>query len=340
MIVIASQDRQHSSLTRRRFFVVAGAVGLGAGLAACGAGPEEGSSGTGSWEFADGLGETLRLNDTPSRVVAFTGSAGALADYGVRERIVGIFGEASSEQLLGELDTVDVTVIGDAWGEFDLEKYATLEPDLLVTDSYVPERLWYVPDDNLTKIRSANPNVVAVEIANQRLLDIIERYRSLAEALGADTTSAAVAAAEQRFADAAQAVRDAVAARPGLRVLAASANPQLFYVSDPRVSADLRFFTELGVDLVVPDQVDPGGFFQSLSWETADRYDADVILLDDRSIGMSPQALAEQTVWRGLPAVRAGQVAPWSPVFRFSHAATAPLLERLAATIRDANKVI
>lgn len=334
MIAIATQDR-HRTLTRRTFFVVAGL----AGLAACADDTGGGPAGTGNWEFADGLGGTVRLDETPSRVVTFTGSAGALADYGVRERIVGVFGEASDPALSGELDTTAVTVLGDAWGQFDLERYATLEPDLLVTDSYVPDRLWYVPDDNLSRIRSANPNVVAIQIGHRRLPEIIDQYRSLAAALGADTAARAVTAAEQRFADAAQAVREAVAANPGVRVLAASASPQLFYVSDPRASADLSYFTELGVAVVVPDQVDPGGFFQSLSWEEADRYPADVILLDDRGSALQPPALAERAIWRGLPAVRGGQVAPWSPVFRFSHAATAPLLERLATAIRDAKPV-
>lgn len=122
-------------------------------------------------------------------------------------------------------------------------------------------------------------------------------------------------------------------------MLAASASPELFYVSDPRASADLRYFTELGVEFVVPDQVDLGGYFQSLSWEIADRYPADLILLDDRSTSLPPDALTGRPVWRGLPAVAAGQVASWSPIFRFSHAATAPLLERLAATIRESRKV-
>lgn len=284
--MIANQDRQDRTLSRRRFFAVAGAVGMSASLTACGGGTDDGRDDTGSWEFPDGRGGTVRTEATPRRVVAFTGSAGALVDYGVREPIVGIFGEAHARDMLGDLDPDSVTIVGDAWGQFDIEKYATLEPDLLVTDSYVPGRLWYVPDDNLSKIESANPNLIAVEIGGQRLPDIIARYRALAAALGAATATPAVAAAEQRFAAASHAVRDAVAARPGLRVLAASATPELFYAS-----------------------------------------------------GLQPAALADRPVWRSLPAVTAGQVVPWSPIFRFSHAATAPLLERLATTIRDAKKV-
>lgn len=338
-IVIANENRHDRVLSRRRLFAVAGMAGVSAGLLACGGGPDDAPDSAEDWEFPDGRGGTVRSGATPSRVVAFTGSAGALADYGVRGRIVGVFGEAHAPHLRGDLDPASVAVVGDAWGEFDIEKYATLEPDLLVTDSYVPGRLWYVPDENLTKIESANQNVVAMEVSGRSLPEIIAQYRALAEALGADTAAPAVTAAQQRFLAASQAVRDASAARPGVRVLAASASPELFYVSDPRASADLRYFTELGVEFVVPERVDAGGYFQSLSWETADRYAADVILLDDRSTGLQPNALADRPVWRSLPAVAAGQVVSWSPIFRFSPAATAPLLERLAATIRDARTV-
>ena len=36
----------------------------------------------------------------------------------------------------------------NAWGEFSVEKYAGLRPDLLVTHMYDPGALWYVPDES------------------------------------------------------------------------------------------------------------------------------------------------------------------------------------------------
>ncbi|WP_280235145.1 ABC transporter substrate-binding protein [Nocardia cyriacigeorgica] len=322
---------------------MAGIVGVGAALAACGAGSEDEQSGDG-WTFTDDRGNAVTLGATPSRVVAFTGSAGALADYGVREPLVGIFGDVEAGKgtpraLAGDLNVDELTVVGDDWGQFDIEKYALLEPDLLVTDTYVPDRLWYIPDDSRQKIESANPNVIAIAIADRGLPAIIGRYEELAAALGADLTAEPVVAATARFTAAAQSVRDAVARRPGIRVLAASATSATFYVSDPRTSADLKYFAELGVELIIPDAVDDGGYFQSLSWEAADRYPADLILLDSRSSAMQPDALAANSVWRSLPAVQAGQVAPWNPVFRFSHAGAAPLLEDLGVVLDRANRL-
>ncbi|WP_280385735.1 ABC transporter substrate-binding protein [Nocardia wallacei] len=327
-------------LTRRGLFAAAGATTVAAALAACGRSPDE-ATGSGDWSFTDDRGKVLRANGIPSRVVAFTGSAAALADYGVAPRIAGVFGDVTAangakSELAGDLNLDELTVLGNAWGDFHLEKYASLEPDLLVTDMYVPDQLWYVPEDSRSKIESINPNVAAIAVAAQPLPVTIGRYEQLATALGADPNAPAVVRARDRFTAAGQAVREAIAQRPGLRVLAASAAPDTFYVSDPRASADLRYFRELGVDLVVPERVDSQGFYESLSWENADKYPADLILLDGRSSALQPDALAGKPLWRTLPAVRAGQITPWSTVFRFSYAGVAPLLERLATALRSA----
>ncbi|RDI55808.1 ABC transporter substrate-binding protein [Nocardia mexicana] len=327
-------------LTRRGLFAAAGVTTVAAVLAACGRAPDD-ATGSGDWSFTDDRGKTLRANGIPSRVVAFTGSAAALADYGVAHRIAGVFGDATAangakSELAGDLDLNNLTVLGNAWGDFPLEKYAALEPDLLVTDTYTPDQLWYIPDDSRSKIESINPNIAAIAVARQPLPVTIGRYEQLATALGGDPNAPAVAQARARFTAAGQAVRDAVAQRPGLRVLAASAAPDTFYVSDPRASADLRYFQELGVDLVVPERVDSQGFYESLSWENADKYRADLILLDGRSNALQPDALAGKPLWRTLPAVRSGQITPWSTVFRYSYAGVAPLLERFAAALRSA----
>ena len=43
----------------------------------------------------------------------------------------------------------------------------------------------------------------------------------------------------------------------------------LFYVSNPDVSPDLKYYRdEIGLDIVTPKNPDEGGYFESLSWET------------------------------------------------------------------------
>ena len=121
--------------------------------------------------------------------------------------------------------------------------------------------------------------------------------------------------------------------------MAASGSPDLFYVSDPSANADLRYFKELGVDIVVPKKLSKQGFFEELSWENADKYKADVIMLDNRTQALQPKALTSKPTWSDLPAVKADQVTTWDAEPRFSYAGAAPLLEKLAKAIEDAKKV-
>ncbi|WP_405496203.1 ABC transporter substrate-binding protein [Nocardia sp. NBC_00511] len=294
-----------------------------------------------AWRYTDDRGVELGLAARPSRIVAFTGSAAVLADYGLQDRLVGVFGDATTasgarSELAGNLDLGRVRVLGNRWGEFDVERYAMLEPDLLVTDTYGDGALWYVPDDRKTKLLTVNPNVVAIAAAHRSMPLTIERYAQLAQGLGADLGAPAMVSDRDRFEAASSAVRAAATANPGVRVLAASGAPNLLYIADPRISSDLGYFRELGVNIVVPDKVDAGGTFEALSWENADKYQADLILLDDRSTALQSDALAANPVWRSLPAVRDNRITPWSPVYRFSHPGTTPLLERLATALRPA----
>lgn len=339
----------NASMSRRGLFAAGGAAALTALLAACGSGSPAASGASGaapspaSWSFADDRKETVTTGAAPSRVVAFTGTAAALADFGVADKIVGVFGETkradgTPDPQAGDLDVNRVEILGNVWGEFNIEKYAALRPELLVTHMFDPGALWYVPDESKDKIVKLAPTV-AINVARVPMTQPIERYAALAEALGADLNAPKVAQAKARFEAAAESVRKAVAENPGLKVMAASGSPDLFYVSNPKVNGDLMYFAELGVDIVQPDKLDTGGYYENLSWENAGKYDADLILLDNRSTALQPKDLTSKPAWKKLPAVEANQVAAWDPVPRFSYAGAAPLLENLATAIKNAKKL-
>ncbi|GAB3850214.1 ABC transporter substrate-binding protein [Dactylosporangium cerinum] len=330
-------------LSRRRLLTGAGTLGLGALLAACGDDSGSGSAAAsgGPWEFTDDRGTKVTAATRPSRVVAYVGSAAALRDFGVDAQVLGTFGpsksaDGSKDPLAGDLDVNRLTSLGNAWGEFNIEKYAALKPDLLVTNMYEPDALWYVPDDSRDKILAFAPSVGLSVSGGVTLLQVIERYAALAKSLGADPSAST--AAKARFDTASEAVRTAVKANGGLKVLAASASPDLLYVSTPKAYADLSYYKELGVDVITPANV-TGGFFENLSWETADRYAADVILLDSRTSALQPKDLATKPTWAALPAVKAGQLVPWLSEPRFSYAGCAGALETLAKALTSAKKV-
>ncbi|GAB3880546.1 ABC transporter substrate-binding protein [Microbispora camponoti] len=336
----------NSPMSRRGLFAAGGSAVLTLALAACGSSdpaPSTAGQSAKSWSFTDDRKETVTAGAAPSRVVAFTGTAAVLADYGLQQKVVGVFGETkradgSPEPQAGDLDVNKVTILGNVWGEFNIEKYAALRPELLVTHMYDPGALWYVPDESKDKIVKLAPTV-AVSVARVPMTEPIERYAALAESLGADLTAPKVAEAKARFEAAAESVRKAVADNPGIKVLAASGSPDVLYVSNPEVNTDLMYFTQLGVDVVKPEKPGDGGYYENLSWENADKYDADLILLDNRGTALQPKDLTSKPSWAKLPAVGAGQVVGWDPVPRFSYAGAAPILENLASAIRNAKKL-
>ncbi|MFC7221352.1 ABC transporter substrate-binding protein [Streptomyces polyrhachis] len=338
------------NLTRRGLLAAGGALGLTTLLAACG--DEEGGMGgtdkgaanspaAGPWSFTDDRGEKLELKAAPTGIVAFVGTAAALHDYGVR--VKGVFGptktkDGKADVQAGDLDVDKVEILGNVWGEFNIEKYAALAPEVLITGMYDKGALWYVPDESKGKIFKLAPTI-ALMVARSSMPAVLQRHAELAESLGADLKAAKAVEAKARFEKAAGELRSAAKSNPGIKVLVASGSADLLYVSTPEPSADLRYFKELGVEFVIPDKVDDAGWFEGLSWENADKYPADVILLDNRTGTLQPAQLGEKPTWEKLPAVKAGQVVARVTEPIFSYAKCAPILEDLAKAIRDAKKV-
>ncbi len=329
-----------AALSRRGLFAACGTLGIAGLVSACGESSGD-DSGGGSWTFEDDRGETVEIDGLPSKIVAFIGTAAVLADYGVE--CVGVFGPTTTEDgepdvQAGEVDVDSVEVLGNAWGEFSVEDYAALEPDVLISSMYEEDTLWYVPEESADEILAIAPSI-GLDVVKASLPEALERHAELAEALGADLDSDKANEDKQRFDDAVEALREAAGENGDIAVLACSGDPDLFYASDPEASIDLRYFQELGVNLIVPENLDEGGFFESLSWENADKYDADILFVDNRSSALQPEDMAAKPTWNELPAVEADQVIPWVSEPRFSYAGCAPLLEELTEAIRNVEKV-
>ncbi|MFI0190135.1 ABC transporter substrate-binding protein [Streptomyces sp. NPDC017082] len=339
-------------LTRRGLLAAGGVLGLGAALAACGDGEgKDGGSGAGSgagasgpWSFEDDRGTTVKLDKVPANIVAFTGVGAALYDYGIQ--VKGVFGPTrtsagKADVQAGDMDISKVTVLGNTWGQFSIEKYASLAPDVLITTMFDGAgTLWYVPEESKDKIARLAPSV-GVSVYDRQLTRPLQRVWDLAESLGADMKAAKVTDAKKRFEAAAARLRAAAKAKPGIRVMAGSASDQLFYVSGSNLSVDLEYFKALGVNFVEPlesAKKQGGGWYESLSWENVDKYPADIIMLDDRTSAIQPADITKAT-WKKLPAVKAGQVIPRSPEPILSYDKCVPLLTHLAEALEKAEKV-
>ncbi|MEV0452173.1 ABC transporter substrate-binding protein [Streptomyces sp. NPDC050600] len=339
-------------LTRRGLLAAGGALGLVVTLTACGGDGKAGDSSAkssekaGPWKFTDDRGTVVEAKTTPKNIVAFTGTAAALKDFGVE--VKGVFGPTTVKDpktgavtpdvQAGDLDINKVKVIGNVWGEFKIEEYLKLQPELLITDMWEKNDLWYVPAEQKDKILKVAPSV-ALWAADQSMPAVLQRHADLAASLGADVNTAQIKADKARFEAAAERVRKAAQGKKDIKVLIGSGSPDLFYVSTPVRPTDTLFFKELGVNIVTPTKLDQAGWFEGLSWENVDKYKADIIMLDNRTSALQPEALKAKPTWAALPAVKAGQVIPRVTEPIYSYAKCAPLLEDLAKALENAKKV-
>jgi iron complex transport system substrate-binding protein len=324
-------------LTRRGLFAATGGLGAASLLSACGSDGDSGGDGggaaPGSFSYVDERDQqAVELETVPTTVVAFTGLAAALYDYGVE--VAAVFGpttlaDGSPDIQAGRMPVEDLTVLGNAWGEFDVEQYAGLNPELLVSHYYEGFDLWFVPEERLEEVESLAPGI-GIEVSKPTLDQIIDRHAVLATALGADLSSEDNAAAVERFGTAAGSVA-AIAAEKPLKVLAVGAWPDGLYIANPSAFNLLAKSVELGADIVVPENPDQNDYWELLSWENVDKYEADVIFLDRRTGNLTPEQLvADYPTWAALPAVAAGQVYPWNAEPVYSHVGGAVELEAIA----------
>ncbi|MFC5827469.1 ABC transporter substrate-binding protein [Nonomuraea insulae] len=327
----------------RRTFVALGAAAL-LGVSACGTAAQPTgqapAQSQGPWTWTDDRGKNISSPQRPRRVVAQSAAAAALWDFGVRP--IGVFGphklkNGGRDPEVGEVDISKVESIGNVWGEFNVEKYASLQPDLLVAGMYMKDTLWYVPEQSVEAVDQIAPTV-GVQLSGKGLVEIIDRYGRLAGALGADLDAAPVVEARKRFEAASGALKTLAAERPDLKVMIVTATPDSLYVAYLPDHPDIKYWSELGLNIVSPEKPteSEGGFWEVLSWENADKYQADVILVDARSQSMKIDEMAGKPTWAKLPAVKAGQLYPWHAAERYSYLGYAKVLEELKADLEKA----
>ena len=327
----------------RRPRLTAGAlVGLAATLllAACSGGPAAAPSTTpaptgspaGAFEYHDARGKTVTLDAVPTTVVAQSSVAAALWDAGYH--VAGVYGELTPgadgklSYQAGNIDLNQVKVLGRTYGEFDVEDYGLMNPDLLVDYTFDGSSLWYVPAEQADQIFALAPSI-AVPGNYPDTTTAIRTFVDLAAKLGADPNSTALADAKTAYDSALKQVSDA-AATSGLEVVVVSADANSLYVANPAQLPELSTLRAAGLHLIDPKT---GGtdVFDQYSWEQASDYaDADVILFDARTYDTVKADLAKIPTWANLPAVKAGQVYPWYAAAPYSYQAYATIYQQIA----------
>ncbi|WP_165952495.1 ABC transporter substrate-binding protein, partial [Kribbella albertanoniae] len=271
----------------------------------------------------------------PTTLVAQIQSAAALWDLGLRP--VGTFGKAkkadgTADILAGNVDLTKVTSFSETWGEFSVEKFAALKPDLLIAPMHVPKELWYVPKESETAIEAIAPTL-GVNYLERPVDAVIDRYAEIAAALGADLKAEPVLKAKADFTAASKELGDLAARQKGLKVLFVSGGKDGLYFGNPAAFSDLSLLKKLGVGFVTPNFDPKQPHWESVSWELADKHPADVILYDARNAEAFTVDKAKYPTFDRLPAVRANQIFAWNPETPTSWSQFAPALRQLTTNL-------
>jgi iron complex transport system substrate-binding protein len=328
-----------------RIAAAAAAVAATLALAACASGSGGASSDTGSasgpFSYTDALKKTVKLDAAPKVVVAQSSVAAALWDAGFE--VSGAYGELTPgadgklSYQAGSLDLTKVKVIGSTYGEFDTEKYALLNPELLIDYTFDDKSLWYVPQAQAQQVASLAPEI-AVPGNYSGTDEAIETMVDLAGKLGADVKSAALAKEKAAY-EAALASVATAAKSSGLKVAVMSPSADSLYIANPKYLPELETLTKDGLDVMTPVNADTQVFTQA-SWEQASDYaGADVILVDARTYDAAKADLAKVPTWANLPAVKAGQVYPWYAAAPYSYKAYAKIFQQIADELQKAKKL-
>jgi iron complex transport system substrate-binding protein len=264
----------------------------------------------------------------------------SLWNYGVEP--VAAFGQTSAadDVAFEGRDLADLEIVGESYGQIDLERLAAADPDVIVTSVYPTDSSGALdPGQPLYGFESIQQQEQVARIApivaiayRGSAADVIERTVELAESLGAD--SATIDAAREDY-EAASAQLTAAGER-GITVLPVYATASDgWWMGKAPDDPSLRLYSDLGVDFV-----DPGGdtyFWETVSWEQVPRYPSDVILYSLRG-GETPEQMRAQPTYPLLPAVQAGQEHPWKYI-GMDHTAQAAYMSELAGWLDEARKV-
>jgi iron complex transport system substrate-binding protein len=290
------------------------------------------------WRFVDDRRVTVTLPRRPTRIVAYSTAAAALFQWGVTP--VGVFGDDPvAEPALAGYPWTESELIGSVYGEIDVAKLHSVKADLIVSR-------WYpTPDNSLVfgfkdpeQQKTIGSQVPIVGMNGHAIAPAqIDRFADLVRALGVNTESGSIAHARSEF-DQAKARLAAVARRAAnLRIVAVSADQSTMYVAKVADSGDLRLYARLGVPLVTATTSEP--YWDRVRWERADKYPADGILYDARSLTMPLSSAKAIPEFAALAAVRANQIGSWWVDTPPSYQAYTRAMNELATTIGGWQKV-
>ncbi|WP_225232215.1 ABC transporter substrate-binding protein [Klenkia terrae] len=324
----------------RRTALVAAALAAAATLASCSSGPAaDAADGPGGWEFTDDTGTTVTLDEAPERIASYSDYALGLLSLDVEP--VAVFGRvdvASDPRFAEYPEAADIPVVGNGYGEINLEALAATQPDVIVVGLYPEDRegtldldgpRYGLADVEQQQQLEAIAPIITVVVGG-RGADVIDSLNSVALALGAEQS--AVDAAQAEF-DAAAAELQAAAEESDLEVTQMYADASSgIYLAKPDDELGMELYRSYGVDFTDLNPDDGTFYWDIYGWENAAQtMTGDVLLLSVE--GFQAADLADQPTFAPHPALVAGQVHSWTQAALDFHS-QAEKMRELAGILR------
>jgi len=242
--------------------------------------------------FTDGLKRTVTLNSPATRVISLAPSNTEI-----------LFAIGAGAQMVGRDDFSDypaeaknVANIGGSNGKYDLEKIATLKPDLVIASELnTPDQVKALEDLHITVYYLSNPPDLEGMYANLVLVGELTGHKTQAESL--------VAALRQRV----KAVQDKVAgvtSRPTIFYELDATDPSKPFTAGPTTFID-QMIQLAGGSNIAGSLPNP---WPQLSLEEILLKNPDMILLGDAAYGNSPAQVKQRPGWTDLKAVKDGNI--------------------------------
>lgn len=284
-------------------------------LAACGSdGSDAPAAGgatpsSGPWSYTDDFGQTVTLDKTPVRIAAYGDAAAALWHFGITPVAIFTWMKPADDSMFDGLDLSETEIVGETYGEISIEKLAAAKPDIIVATSYKDDSLdeiyGFKDKTQLAKIKEIAPVISVEQVGSMK--DVIETNEKLVKSLGVDTGDGSQVAKDRAaFEEASDELT--TAAERGLTVVPFYADADGLYLAKAPDDPALKYYQDIGVNFTKIGGKDY--YWEILSWENADNYEADVYLNATRE-SYSIEQLGEQPTFARLTAYQDGQIHDW-----------------------------
>jgi iron complex transport system substrate-binding protein len=290
-------------VTRKEFLI--GSAGLLLLPAACGGNGEGGDEASGETRTVEHIFGITEVPDEPERVAAlFVTVASALASVGVQP-IAGVddtaaFIEPYRELFDPDIDLSEIENLGSR-AEFNLERLAALEPDLIIGTSQSG-----LDESGYGRLSEISPTVVFDFPGTERWRELFEEVTS---AVGrSEEAEEVVRRYEEALIRAQEKLADSLEVS-FVRIL----DEASFIIDTPRSFAG-QVAREMGLTVTDgPEGIGerPNEAIFEVSLERLDLVTGDIIVVPNfESLGLDSylETLSDQPLWQRLPAVEAGRV--------------------------------